>query len=67
IIPPAAPAIEQYIFNAADTQYVVVSLKRVDPIYGSEGRNAFNRFNQERFYPKRIPIELISVNDSTQY
>lgn len=67
IIPAVAPPTDQYIFNASDTQYVVVSLKRVDPIYGSEGRNAFNRFNQERFYPKRIPIELISVNDSTQY
>jgi tetratricopeptide (TPR) repeat protein len=65
--PVVAPKIEQYMFNAADTQFVVVALKNVDPIYGSEGRNAFNRFNQERYYPKRIPIELSSVNDSTQY
>lgn len=67
IVPPVAPVVEQYMFNASDTQYVAVSLNRVDPIYGSEGRNAFNRFNQERFYPKRIPIELVSLNDSTQY
>jgi hypothetical protein len=65
--PVVAPKIEQYTFNAADTQFVVVALKNVDPIYGSEGRNAFNRFNLERYYPKRIPIELSSVNDSTQY
>jgi len=65
--PVVASKIEQYTFNATDTQFVVVALKNVDPIYGSEGRNAFNRFNQERYYPKRIPIELSSVNDSTQY
>ncbi len=43
-----------YRFSASDTQYVMVVLNNVDPIFVSEGRNAFTRYNQENFSEQRI-------------
>jgi outer membrane protein assembly factor BamD (BamD/ComL family) len=55
-----------YSFNPTDTQYVVVILDKVDPIFITEGRNAFNRFNQERFPGQRINMSIQKINDQTQ-
>lgn len=54
-------------FEAADSQYVVFVLNKVDPIFISESKNAFNRFNQERFYGQKIPIAILPINDSIQF
>ncbi len=56
-----------YQFIASDSQYVVLVLNKVDPIFISEAKNAFNRFNQERFYGQKIPISIIPINDSIQF
>lgn len=45
-----------YSFNPADTQYVVMVLDNVDPIFVTEARNAFSRFNQERYSDQQIVI-----------
>jgi len=57
---------ESYDFNAADSQYVAIALYKVDPIFVSEARNAFNRFNQERYYGQKLPISVIRVNETEQ-
>ncbi len=57
---------ESYDFNATDSQYVAIALYKVDPIFVSEARNAFNRFNQERYYGQKLPINVIRVNDTEQ-
>ncbi len=54
-----------YQFNPADTQYVVVVLNNVDPIFVTEGRNAFNRYNQDMFADKKI--ELYNRRINAQY
>ncbi len=56
-----------FSFNPADTQYVVIILEKVDPIFISEGRNAFNRFNQERFPGQRIDMRIQKINDDNQF
>ncbi len=56
-----------FSFNPSDTQYVVVILEKVDPIFVSEGRNAFNRFNQERYPGQRIEIITRKINDQNQF
>lgn len=54
-----------YTFNTADTQFVVVVLNNVDPIFVTEGRNAFNRFNQDAYPDKRY--EVYNRRFSPQY
>ncbi len=57
---------ETYEFIASDSQYVAIALYKVDPIFVSEARNAFNRFNQERYYGQKLPINIIRVNETEQ-
>ncbi len=65
---PVTPiADSSYQFNADEAQYVVFVLNKVDPIFISEAKNAFNRFNQERFYGQKIPISILPINDSIQF
>jgi hypothetical protein len=45
---------EVYHFIPADSQYVVVTMNKVDPVFVSEGRNAFNIFNRERYASFKI-------------
>jgi len=59
-----APA--TYQFNASDSQFVAIALYKVDPVFVSEARNAWNRFNQERYYNQKLPISVIRVNESEQ-
>ena len=54
-----------YQFNQADTLYVAVILNNVDPIFVTEGRNAFNRYNQDMFSDKKI--ELYNRRINAQY
>ena len=56
-----------FSFNPADTQYVVLILDNVDPIFASEGRNAFNRFNQDRYPDKKIEIFNRRINAQYQF
>lgn len=56
----------EYEFIPADTQYAVVVLNKVDGMFVGEARNAVNRFNQERFYNKRLPINTVTIVPETQ-
>jgi tetratricopeptide (TPR) repeat protein len=51
-----------YNFNPNDTQYVVVVLNNVDPIFVTEGRNAFNRYNQDTYADQRIELYNRKIN-----
>lgn len=55
-----------YDFNASDSQYVAIALYKVDPVFVSEAKNAFNRFNQERYYGQKLPISVIRINEGEQ-
>lgn len=56
-VPSALKPIEpDYEFITTDTQYAVVVLNKVDGMFVGEARNAFNRFNQERFFNRRLAI-----------
>src|SRR3954454_21677626 len=60
-----APAVvvKNFKFVASDPHYVVVLLDKVDPVYASEARNAFNRFNQERYNKDRIEVTGLKLNE----
>lgn len=43
---------------------VIIVLDKVDPVYVSEAKNAFNRFNLETYYSKQLTTENASLSDS---
>lgn len=61
----AAPpmVVKNFSFIATEPQYVVVLLDKVDPVYVNEARNAFNRFNREKYYNQKIDISGLKLND----
>lgn len=64
----AAPTLNKtYSFNASDTQYVVLILNNVDPIFVSESRNAFNRYNQDTYSEKRIEVYNRRINNQFNF
>lgn len=57
VTPPAAPSIPgSFALNAAAPHYVVMVLDKVDGVYVNEARNAFNRYNREKYYGQTIDI-----------
>ncbi len=57
----------QFKFIATDTQFVALVLTMVDPIFINEGKNAFNRFNQELYYQQKLGVSAIKITDSVHY
>ena len=62
VAPPAAKSV--YSFNAQQPQFVMVVLEKVDPVYVTETRNAFNRYNREKYYNKTIEINNIPLDEN---
>ncbi len=56
-----------YVYNAADSQWVVVVLDKVDAIFASEGKNAFNRFNRETASNQNINLNAMALNTQYQF
>jgi TolA-binding protein len=55
-----APAIiknSTFTIDPLSTQYVMMVLTKVDPVYSTEAKNAFSRYNGENFYNQKIEIE----------
>jgi outer membrane protein assembly factor BamD (BamD/ComL family) len=61
---PAVPG--AYNFNAANAHFVAIVLTKVDPVYVTETRNAFNRYNQEKFYNQPIEITNQILDDTVR-
>ncbi|MEO5648987.1 MAG: tetratricopeptide repeat protein [Ginsengibacter sp.] len=45
-----------FVFDPNSSQYVVMVLNKVDPVYSSEARNAFTRYNREKFYSLNLQV-----------
>ncbi len=45
---------------------VVMVMTKVDPVYVSEARNAFNGYNQENFYSQQLTADNASLSDSVK-
>lgn len=55
-----------FTFDANVPQYVVMVLNKVDPVYSSEARNAFTRYNREKFFSLNLQITKDTLdNDRT--
>lgn len=60
VIPP--PVISSYTYDANASHYVVVVLNKIDNVFGNETKNAFNRYNKERYYNLPLTNELVPLD-----
>ncbi len=52
-----------FTFTPTDAHFVVLVLNKVDEVYVNEAKNAFTRFNAERFYNQKINIAIEKINN----
>jgi outer membrane protein assembly factor BamD (BamD/ComL family) len=55
-----------YTFRADAPHAAVIVLSKVDVVFGNETRNAFNRYNQEKYYSQPLQGNLVNLNDDTK-
>jgi len=55
-----------FAMNPDAPHTVVMVMTKVDPVYVSEARNAFNGYNQENFYSQQLTADNASLNDSVK-
>jgi tetratricopeptide (TPR) repeat protein len=66
-VPTAPPAKPQVLSaDAALPHYVVVVMDKVDPVYINEARNAFTRYNRERFSAKGYTVFNQAISDDVK-
>jgi tetratricopeptide (TPR) repeat protein len=65
-VKPVTIAKDGYSFNPADSQYVAVILTKVDGIYASEGKNAFNRYNRDNFGTQKLGMNASAISNQEQ-
>jgi tetratricopeptide (TPR) repeat protein len=51
-----------FSFNAAAPHYVMIILNKVDVVFGNEAKNAFDRYNSEKFYNKTFELSTIPLD-----
>ena len=75
IPPPKVPVIKRdsvvgkqnlkvFTYNPDEPYDVVVVLNNVDPVYVTETRNAFNRYNQQNLFNQPITINNVALTDT---
>lgn len=57
---------EGYFFNPAEAHYAVVVLNKVDPIFVSEAKNAFERYNKEAYYDQPLEVQILDLSADTR-
>jgi hypothetical protein len=55
-----------FTFTPEKTHAVIIALDKVDPVYVTETRNAFTRYNLENFYGQSLTINNTSLNDTVK-
>ena len=53
-----------FTFAPEQPHHVAIIMNKVDPVYISEARNAFNRFNKEEYYGKNLQVLNATLDDS---
>jgi outer membrane protein assembly factor BamD (BamD/ComL family) len=68
IKPVAKPTVitdSGYAITPADPHYVVLILTKVDEVFVNESKNAFSRFNRDRFNSQKIDLMALKLNPQT--
>ncbi len=62
-VPQPSAVVKAFSFNAADSQYVALVLDKVAPVYATEAKNAFNRFNKQNYYNQTFNISSVKLDE----
>ena len=57
-------ALKSFTFNANEAQFAALLMNKVDQVYASEARNAFNKFNGSTFYNLKLTSSSVKINDN---
>ena len=52
-----------YTFIPTEQQYVIIVFNKVDNIFIKEAKNAFERFNKQKFYNKKIDVQQYQLDE----
>ncbi len=63
---PAAPLKIAYTMDPAAPHYVVIFTDKVDGVFVTEAKNAFNRYNKQTFYNKSYDITSEILTDTSR-
>lgn len=63
---PLAPAASLFSRHANQPHFVVLVLDQVDPVYVNEARNAFDRYNKEKFYNTPMLVAIVALTDQVK-
>lgn len=58
---PGKPA---FVYDPNATHMVALVLNKVDPVYITEARNAFNRYNKEKYYNRTFQMGNVGLSDT---
>ncbi len=58
--------VSPFTWSPAKPQAVVLVMTKVDPVYVTESKNAFDRYNRENFYGKNFETSKQELNDTTK-
>ena len=61
-----ASFVSPYIWSPEKPYTVALIMTKVDPVYVTESKNAFDRYNRENYYGKNYDINLQSISDTTK-
>ena len=53
----------EYANKPTESHHVLIVLNKVDPVFATEARNAFNRYHRENYAGKRINITALPLSD----
>jgi tetratricopeptide (TPR) repeat protein len=59
---PVLPAGNLFTRHAEQPHFVVLVLDQVDPVYVNEARNAFIRYNKERYYNQPMNVVIVELS-----
>lgn len=51
-----------YTFEPSLNHYAVIVLNKVDAVFTNEAKNAFNRYNQEKYYSQPLSSQLMDLD-----
>ena len=54
--------VSPFVWSPDKPQSIALVMTRVDPVYVTESKNAFDRYNRENFYGKNYATDKISLS-----
>lgn len=63
---PVPPAANLFSRHANQPHFVVIVLEQVDPVYINEARNAFDRYNKEKYYNTPMLVSIVGLTDQVK-